>query len=106
MAPPIIPIADRLFAATDRSGSCWNWTRCVSDDGYPVSWLNGRKRNAATLMFELMVSPIPAGMQLDHTCRNPRCVNPAHLEPVTPTENLRRRVFVSERMRRHRRQSQ
>lgn len=34
--------------------------------------------------------PIPAGMHLDHTCRNRGCVNPAHLEPVTQRENTLR----------------
>lgn len=33
---------------------------------------------------------IAPGMHIDHKCRNPRCVNPAHLEPVTPSENMRR----------------
>lgn len=37
------------------------------------------------------VGPIPEGLELDHLCRNPLCVNPAHLEPVTRAENLRRR---------------
>jgi hypothetical protein len=35
---------------------------------------------------------IPAGLQLDHTCRRRNCVCPSHLEPVTPAENIRRGV--------------
>lgn len=34
--------------------------------------------------------PIPAGAEIDHLCRNRRCVNPDHLEAVTRSENLRR----------------
>lgn len=33
---------------------------------------------------------IPKGMQIDHTCCNRACVNPAHLELVSGKENKRR----------------
>ena len=39
----------------------------------------------------LAVGPIPDGREIDHLCRNHRCVNPDHLEPVTHLENMRRR---------------
>ncbi|MEV7034630.1 HNH endonuclease signature motif containing protein [Streptomyces sp. NPDC093272] len=42
-------------------------------------------------MYEQHVGPIPAGMELDHLCFVTMCVNPTHMEPVTPEENLRRR---------------
>lgn len=34
--------------------------------------------------------PVPIGLEIDHLCRNTRCVNAAHLEPVTKSENMRR----------------
>jgi len=40
--------------------------------------------------YELLVGPVPGGRQLDHLCRNKMCINPDHLEPVTPRENVLR----------------
>jgi hypothetical protein len=42
--------------------------------------------------YELFVDEIPDGLTLDHLCRNPRCVNPGHLEPVTQRENTLRGI--------------
>lgn len=36
---------------------------------------------------------IPAGMTVDHECRNKRCVNPAHLRLLTNFENARRSLY-------------
>lgn len=70
--------------------NCWLWTRSRSRDGYGWASLNDKTWQAHRLVYALVVGEPPAGTVLDHLCRVRHCVNPAHLDPVTPRENLRR----------------
>lgn len=45
--------------------------------------------------YEQVRGPIPAGLHLDHLCRNTMCVNPDHLEPVTQRVNTLRGIGVA-----------
>ena len=42
------------------------------------------------ITYEELVRPLVPGETIDHLCRNPRCVNPEHLEPVPLRENVKR----------------
>lgn len=68
---------------------CWNFTGALTD-GYGRAYVDGRLVITHRAAYEVLVGPIPAGLTLDHLCRNKACYNPAHLEPVTRAENLRR----------------
>lgn len=68
---------------------CWNWT-AYSWKGYGQFRNAGRPVPAHRFAYELVIGPIPLGLQIDHLCRNRKCVNPNHLEPVTQQENIRR----------------
>ncbi len=70
---------------------CWLWRASRARDGYGHIRLEGRFRMAHRLAYEFLRDQVPEGMQLDHTCRVKRCVNPWHCEIVTAAENCRRR---------------
>jgi hypothetical protein len=65
---------------------CWEWMGGKQWGGYGLF----RGACAHRLFYELLVGPIPAGLEIDHLCRNRSCVRPTHLEPVTHLENMRR----------------
>lgn len=63
-------------------------------------WADGRHTTMAAHRCAYLVwrGPILADRQIDHLCRNPSCINPAHLEMVTSEQNLVRRHFVMRRL--------
>lgn len=83
----------KVEAATPEG--CWLWTGGTKAAGYGHFSVqrNGRwgKVLAHRFAYELLVGPIPPGLEADHVCGTPPCVNPAHIEPVTIAENRRRR---------------
>lgn len=85
-----IPGAPACGYVVDPMTGCWVWQRERNHQGYGRAKRNGRKTQAHIALWVDRHGPVPTGLELDHLCRNPPCVNPDHLEPVTPTENKRR----------------
>lgn len=70
----------------DTISGCWIWRASIGSHGYGQFW-DGRVVLAHRWAYEHFLKKIPSGLEIDHLCKNKRCVNPQHLEPVTHQVN-------------------
>lgn len=90
-------LKDRLLSRVSLSNSgCWEWTGHLTSTGYSQMTVGSRTDKTRTntqahrVSYAVFVGELVDGLQIDHLCRNRKCINPKHLEQVTCAENLRR----------------
>lgn len=81
---------DQVMERVEVRGDCWLWTGGKAGAGYGVTYVAQQHRYVHRLSYEHHIGPIPEGLEIDHLCQTPLCVNPEHLEAVTHGENRRR----------------
>jgi hypothetical protein len=95
--PPRQDLWERVLRrlVISESTGCWEWQGAKDSRGY--GRLSHRVPGESTLVHRITYAhyfgPIE-DLTLDHLCRNTSCANPEHLEPVSRSENLRRRIEV------------
>lgn len=87
-----VPLTDAerfaRFVRVDPETGCHVWTGSTSRIGYGYFRIAGRARLAHRVAWRLAFGSLPD--ELDHVCRRRNCVNVAHLEAVSRSENMRR----------------
>lgn len=90
-------LSGRLLAGITSDGACWLWQGATTN-GYGVMSWQGRQWYTHRLAYQVWVDEIPAGTVVHHTCGLKLCINPGHLQAVTPQENnaemLHRQSFL------------
>lgn len=84
------PPFDARYEADPATG-CMNWTSSLVN-GHGTYWdpVARRKVPAHRYAYERKHGVVPKTLVIDHLCRNGKCVNPDHLEPVTQQINVLR----------------
>jgi hypothetical protein len=93
---PAVPISERFSSRLEAQAEtgCINFIGGIGKLGYGqlATGQPGERVYTHRYAYEQAKGPIPAGMVIDHLCRNRACCNPDHLEVVTRGENVKRGV--------------
>jgi hypothetical protein len=85
-------LPDRFWSKVNKTETCWLWTAASSRGGYGAYGIGRKVYRAHRIAYEdHHATLLPASVELDHQCRIPACVNPAHMLPVNRTLNCQNR---------------
>lgn len=80
---------EKFESRVTRTDTCWLWTGALNA-GYGMFSMRRKTRGAHRIAYKHWIGTPPDGLHLDHLCGVKNCVNPWHLQPITPRENKRR----------------
>lgn len=80
----------RFWIWVEKTSNCWEWRGGRFNNGYGRTKIGGMGRIGAHRLSWIIAhnADIPNDLVIDHTCHNPICVNPDHLNAVTNKQNL------------------
>jgi hypothetical protein len=88
---PRLPLSFWAKVSPEPNSACWIWTAALNVYGYGQFRINNKQWPAHRYAYAMLFGG-PGELHVDHLCRVECCVNPAHLEAVTPRENGRRGI--------------
>ena len=83
----------KIIIPEDYINECWKWLAHKNLLGYGQFWVEyGTKIAAHRFMYELYFGTFQRDLKVRHSCDNPECCNPHHLELGTHQDNMNDKV--------------